>query len=124
MPPRIRALVLAWLVWPAATAGIVLGLTGSKADGTWGPILLAACPGLLMGLLVGRKWLLGVPPVGWGAALLVAYGLDPGCQSCGDDSWVGIVYIVALVLVFPSLVAVLLGITARWAAQRLHEGRP
>ncbi|MDQ2894255.1 MAG: hypothetical protein M3Y09_01175 [Actinomycetota bacterium] len=102
-------LILGVVAYPAASILVLHGLSGSAIDAV--SITVFGLPGLALGALVRRIWIVGVPPAGAVIWLLVAYAMDPSCTNCGsDDTWTVLVLMTMIYLVIPAMLSLLLGI--------------
>jgi hypothetical protein len=72
-------------------------------------IVLLAAPGLVLGALVRRWWILGVPPVAAATWLIVS----PGCANgCGEDDATTATVMAAVYVVLPAMIALLVALCA------------
>lgn len=120
---RAGRLLLGLVAYPAVVALVFYSLRGSDIGA--GSIALFTLPGLAFGVIVGRMWIVGVPPVAAATTLLISYAMDPSCATSygPDDTWTVIVLMTMLWLVVPAAFTLLLGILARNLLSRLASRR-
>lgn len=71
--------LLAVVAYPA-TVALVLHWLGGRTINV-GTIALFALPGLAFGALLGRMWIVGVPPAAGAITLLIGDSMDPSCTN-------------------------------------------
>ena len=97
--------------YPAAVALIWSLWAGD--DLTVGTVVLLALAGLVFGWVVGRPWILAVPPVTAGAWLMIKNLAGPSCAGdCEYDAW-AVIALTMFIVVLPAVFSLMLGLLAR-----------
>jgi len=120
LSPASSLQLLGGTVGILAAYGVVYLLsTGTDLNAAF--VVIFALPGLLLGALIRRLWMISVPIAAATVLLAVAYLNDPTCAACGEDTWSTIIASTSLFLVAPAAFSIELGILVRNLLTRLQS---